>query len=120
MRYSTTPPATRSGFTLIELMVALTIFCVGLLAMAGTSSSIMQLLAGSEARSLAAAVAESRFERISATACASRTSGTATTRGIIETWTRFPLARADDVTVAVTFLSSHRPRTEIFRSYIPC
>jgi type II secretion system protein I len=113
-------PAPRAGFTLIELMVALTIFTVGLLAMASTTSVIMQLLAGSEARAVAAGVAESRFERIFATACANRTSGTATTRGIPEAWTRTVLARADDVTVTVTFLSGHRPRTETFRSYLPC
>jgi prepilin-type N-terminal cleavage/methylation domain-containing protein len=113
-------PVSRSGFTLVELLVAITIFTVGLLAMAGTSSMIMQMMAGSEARSVAAGVAESRFEKIAGTACANRTSGTVTTRNIIETWTRFPLARADDVTVAVTYLSGHRSRTETFRSYIPC
>jgi type II secretion system protein I len=115
-----TRPAPRAGFTLIELMVALTIFSIGLLAMAATASVIMQMLAGSQARTVAADVAESRFERIAATACANRTSGTATNRGISEAWTRFPLARADDVTVSVTFLSSHRSRTETFQSYIPC
>jgi len=121
MGYPTTPPTPRAGFTLIELVVALTIFSVGLLAMAATASAISQMLAGSESKALAASVAETRFERIAGTACANRTSGTATIRGITETWTRFPLARADDVTVAVTFLSSHHlSRTEIFRSYIPC
>jgi type II secretion system protein I len=120
MRSSTTPAKRRAGFTLVELLVALTIFSVGLLAMAATSSVIMQMMAGSEARSVAAGVAESRFERIAGTACANRASGTVTTRGIVETWTRFPLARADDVIVAVTFLSGHRSRTETFRSFIPC
>jgi len=113
-------PSARAGFTLVELLVALTIFSVGLLAMAGTASVIMQMLAGSEARNVAAGVAESRFEKIAGTACVNRTSGTVTTRNIIETWTRFPLARADDVTVVVTYLSGHRSRTETFRSYIPC
>jgi len=120
MNRVTTRPTPQAGFTLVELLVALTIFSVGLLAMAGTASVIMQMLAGSQARSVAAAVAESRLEKIAGTACVNRTSGTATTRNIIETWTRFPLARADDVTVTIRFLSGHRARTETFRSYIPC
>jgi prepilin-type N-terminal cleavage/methylation domain-containing protein len=115
-----TPSRPRAGFTLVELLVALTIFSVGLLAMAATSSVIMQMLAGAQARTVAAGVAESRFEQIAGTACINRTSGTVTSRNIIETWTRFPLARADDVTVAITYLSGHRSRTETFRSYIPC
>ena len=109
-----------TGFTLVELMVAIMIFTFGLLAMAGTASLLMTMIAGSESGTMAAAVAESRFEVIRATACASRTSGSAVSRGISEAWTRIPLARADDVTVTVTFVRNRRVRTESFQSFIPC
>jgi type IV pilus assembly protein PilV len=108
------------GFTIVELLVAVVIFSVGLLALAGTSSVILTALTTTKSRTLAAGVAESRFERMRTTACANRASGSATTRGIAEAWTLTRLARADDVTVAVTFLSNHRPRTEQFQSYMPC
>lgn len=108
------------GFTLIELMVAIMIFMIGLLAMAGTSSMIMTMIAGSQSGTMAATVAEARFERMRGTACASRASGTATTRGISETWTYFPMQRADDVVVTVTFVRNRRVRTERFQSFIPC
>lgn len=109
------------GFTLAELMVAVVIFSIGLLALAGTASVIMATLTSTQSRTVAAGVAESRFERIRTTTCASRASGSATTRGIAEAWTLNHLARAeDDVTVSVTFFSNHRPRTETFRSFIPC
>lgn len=108
------------GFTIIELLVAVVIFSVGLLALAGTSSVILTSLTSTQSRTVAAGVAESRFERIRATACASRAAGSTTTRGITESWTLDRLARADDVTVAVTFQSNHQARTELFRSFLPC
>src|SRR5947209_6990766 len=86
------------GYTIVELLVAVMIFSVGLLAMAGSASVIMASLTSTQSRTIAASVAESRFEA----------------------WTLDRLARADDVTVNVTFLSSHRQRTETFRSFLPC
>src|SRR5205814_1725482 len=47
-------------------------------------------------------------------------SAAAVSRGISEAWTLDHLARADDVTVNVTFLSNRRQRTETFRSFLPC
>lgn len=112
--------SSRRGYTIIELLIAIMIFTVGLLAMAGTASLIMMTISGSQTRTIAAAVAESRFDRMRAQGCAAHTSGTAVTRGIREDWSVKTLARADDVTVVVTMLSNHRVRTQSYRSYIPC
>jgi type II secretion system protein I len=108
------------GFTIVELLVAVVIFSVGLLALAGTASVILTTLTSTQSRTIAAGVAESRFEQVRATACAARASGSTRTRGITESWTLDRLARADDVTVAVTFPSNHQSRTERFRSFLPC
>ena len=108
------------GFTIAELLVAVVIFSVGLLALAGTASVILTTLTSTQSRTIASGVAESRFERIRATSCAARAGGSTATRGITESWTLDRLARADDVTVAVTFLSNHQSRTELFRSFLPC
>ena len=112
------------GFTIIELLISIVIFSVGLLALAGTSSMILTAMTTTKSRTVAANVAESRFDLIRATACSSRdtssTVKTATTRGITEAWKLTRLARADDVTVAVTFLSNRQSRTENFKSYMPC
>jgi prepilin-type N-terminal cleavage/methylation domain-containing protein len=115
-------PTVRSeqGYTIIELLVAVMIFSVGLLGMAGTASVIMSTVTSTKSRTIAASVAESRFERIRATPCASRAGGSAVSRGISEAWTIERLPRADDVTVNVSFLSRHRKRTETFRSFLPC
>jgi type II secretion system protein I len=115
-----TPTTSERGYTIVELLIAVVIFSVGLLALAGTASVILTSLTSTQSRTIAAGVAESRFERIRATPCATRASGTAKTRGIAEAWTLDRLARADDVTVAVTFMSNHRNRTEAFQSFLPC
>ncbi|HWC73135.1 MAG TPA: prepilin-type N-terminal cleavage/methylation domain-containing protein [Gemmatimonadales bacterium] len=112
--------ASRRGYTIVELLVAVMVFSIGLLAMAGTASLIMMTIAGSQTRNVAAAVAESRFESLRAQTCTAHASGTAVTRGLREDWSVKPLARADDVTVVVTMLSNHRVRTQAFRSYLPC
>ena len=108
------------GFTLVELMIALIIFSVGLLALASTASAIMTMMGSSQSRTLASGIAQSRFERVRATACASRASGSATQRGIAESWVLNRLPRADDVTVTITLISEHRQKTQVFSSYIPC
>lgn len=110
----------RRGYTLVEMLVAIMLFTIGLLAMAGTASLVTVALAGSRTRSVAAAVAESRFDRLRAQACSAHTSGTAVTRGVREDWSVQQLARADDVTVVVTIKSNRRTKTQSFRTYIPC
>ncbi len=109
-----------AGYTIIELLVAVLIFTVGLLAMASTASVIMVTMASSQTRTIGSAVAEARFERLRSQPCSVHASGTAVTRGVREDWSRVPLARADDVTVVITLLVSHRVRTQTFRSYLPC
>jgi type II secretion system protein I len=111
----------RSGFTLIELMVALMVFVVGVLAVASSSTVVMTMVGGSQRRTIAAVVAETRFERLRAMSCTAHANGNATTRGVRETWTVVPLVYADDVTVAVTFAScGGRVTSQTYRTYIPC
>jgi type II secretion system protein I len=110
----------RGGFTLAELLVALMVFSVGALAMVATSANVMTLITASKNRSVAAAVAAARFERLRSQNCASHTSDSTTTRGIAESWQVVKLTKADDVTVRVTFVANHGAQTRIYRSFITC
>jgi prepilin-type N-terminal cleavage/methylation domain-containing protein len=113
-------PRARPGFTVVELIVAIMIFSVGALAMAGTAARVMTMLTSAQTRTIAAGVAEARFEQLRGTPCSAQTSGSATTRGISEQWTIVKLSRADDVTVVVSFTADHRSKTAAYRSWFPC
>lgn len=110
----------RAGWTLVELMVALMVFSVGALAMSATAANVMSMITASKNRTLAASVADSRFERMRAQGCYRHQSDSATTGAITEVWQVVPLVRADDVTVRVTFAANHRMQTRVYRSFLPC
>lgn len=110
----------RSGFTIVELVVAMMIFSVGVLAMASTTARTINLLSSGQTRTLAAAVAANRFERLRSVSCASHTSDSTTTRGIKVRWTVVALTRADDVTVTVTFPADHGTKSLVYREYLSC
>jgi len=114
-------PSGRTGFTLIELMVAVMVFTIGVLATMGSAAVVMTMMGGSQRRTVASTVAEARFERLRAESCAAHKPGTATTRGVRESWDVVPLARADDVTVFLTYAGNGgRVVSQTYRTYIPC
>lgn len=110
----------REGFTIVEVVVAMMIFCVGVLAMASTAARTINLLSSGQSRTLAAAVAANRFERLRSVSCASHSSDSTTTRGIKESWTVVKLSRADDVTVVLTFTADHSSKSLTYREYLSC
>jgi Tfp pilus assembly protein PilV len=105
---------------LAELLVALMVFSVGALAMVATSANVMTLITASKNRTLAASVATARFERMRSQGCSAHTSDSTSHQGIGESWQVVSLARADDVTVRVSFVANHRVQTRIYRSFLPC
>ena len=122
------PLPARSGFTLLEVLVALVILGVGILGLSANAALVARLIGDGSRLTLAATVATSRLEQIRALPCASAMSGTATTRGIEERWTVAPIgaaARALEVEIAVTYrvrATRHAApeRVQRFRSAVPC
>jgi prepilin-type N-terminal cleavage/methylation domain-containing protein len=86
----------RSGFTMVELLVAVVILAVGLLALAGGNGSITRTLNGSRIATVAAAQANERLDRLRAAArdnavpCSSASftssASAVTTDGVTLTW----------------------------------
>lgn len=60
------PPSKAAGFTLLEVLIAMLVFAVGLLGIAGLQAAGMRFTQGSQFRGVALAQAESMVERMRA------------------------------------------------------
>ena len=121
------PPAPRgrAGMTLVELMVALFVLGVALLALAGFSAQVTRQLAGGGRQTLAATIVQSRLDSLSTIApCGTivppnaTITGTRTTRGIRESWVIRDGNNVIYVTDTVTFLGRTRPL--VYQSILVC
>jgi prepilin-type N-terminal cleavage/methylation domain-containing protein len=119
----------RSGFTLLEVLIALVILGIGILGLAGSTALVSRLVGDGSRLTLASTIATSRLERLRSLGCNAPTAGSALTRGIEERWTVAPLgafpSRASEAQLSVTYRLRpfHAPdsaRTQHFRGAIPC
>jgi Tfp pilus assembly protein PilV len=91
--------------SLVELIIAIIILTVGMLGLAGVSTVVLKQMRGGSNQTIAASIAQTRFERFEGRRCSEITGGTATTRGMTETWVVAPVGtRAMSVRDTVTFL----------------
>jgi prepilin-type N-terminal cleavage/methylation domain-containing protein len=122
--------ARRSGFTVMELIVAIVILSIGLLGLAATSGIVMRLIGGGSHQTVAANVALARFEQLRSLSCGRMTSGSAVNRNVQEAWSVTPVGpvaapTAMDVRLTITYLTNVRrdgstSRTQSYRSQIVC
>jgi prepilin-type N-terminal cleavage/methylation domain-containing protein len=115
--------ANTSGFTIVEVLVAIVIMAIGVLGLAGTASSVSRLIGGGAQQTIAANIALSRFEWLRSTSCASVVAGTATMRGMTEQWGVSASGTSlYTVTDTVTYQAAggRRPLPLVFTSYVKC
>ena len=114
----------RRGLTLVEVILAMFMLSVGLLALAGLSAGASKAIRGGGTQVVAAAVAQSRFDSLSSVPCAGlaanggTTAGSATTRGVREQWTVTDgrnIKRLNDLIEV-----PGRTRQLVYQSVIPC
>lgn len=112
----------RSGFTIIELVIAAFVFAVGALALEATAVASLRRMRRSADLAFAASVARARLETLAAARCDALASGSDNVRGVVSSWTvettALPSIRAVNQTVAYTL--DGRPRTDIYRAMIRC
>ena len=81
------------GFTLVELLVAVVILAVGVLALVGSAASVTKMIGSGKHTTNATLVAERRLEALrhaalgSSPTCSTLASGSATGTGYTERWT---------------------------------
>src|SRR5438270_9706441 len=79
------PLRNRSGFTLVELLVAIVLIDTGLLALAGATGALLRRQTELRARTVASALASNRLQSLGAIPCGRR-SGTVTIATFTESW----------------------------------
>lgn len=110
----------KRGFTIVELLVAMVMLSVGILALAGTAAVTVRQLGGARQQILAANVAQVRLEQLMSANCTTLSSGSAAARGVSESWTVTDSARAKFVVETVRFQTRGVTRTQSYKAMITC
>jgi len=110
------------GFTLVEAMVAVMVFAVGALGLAGSAAVMTRQMGAGSRLARATIIARSRVEQMSAQDCTKLASGTASTSGFTEQWMVVPVTRAVRVAEKVTFVGERGglSRTRTYVTLLPC
>ena len=111
----------RAGFTIVELLVALMIFAVGMLGLAATAGSVTKMMGGAKRQVIAANIAQSRLEKLRSSPCTTLASGADTTRGVTNTWTVTTVTRGKSVIDSVRIpMGRGQVRTRVYMTTLPC
>ena len=114
----------RRGITLIELLVAMSILSIGLMAIAGVSGSITRSLGESRNETLAATAAQARFERIAGTQCSSLSLGSVTQESNRNITERYIVIDEGNntrrVIDSVSWVTRRGTRLAAFTTLLPC
>jgi prepilin-type N-terminal cleavage/methylation domain-containing protein len=118
-----------TGLTLIEVMIAIVVLGVGILALTGGSSMVTRMIGWGKVETRAAQVASRRMEvlRLAAaassprcTAAAFASGGPAIHHGVTESWVVPAVGRLRLVRVTVTYLTVRGPRSAALETRIEC
>jgi Tfp pilus assembly protein PilV len=111
----------RPGFTLLEVLIAVVLIDVGLLALVASTALLIRQTAELRARSAAVRAAANRLQRLGAATCAP-TSGTASGAfGIRETWSiAVAVDGVRELSDSVTYTTPTGVRSVVLRTKLPC
>ena len=117
----------RSGFTLIEVLVAVTVLAVGVVAMAGSAAAVTRMIGRGKIDTRASQLATERLEALRRTAlfttprCTGLASGSSAASGNVTlAWTVTTSGTGRTVSVHATYATARGPRTDTLTTYIEC
>lgn len=94
---------------------------IGLLGLAGVGAVVLKQMKGGTYQTIAASIAQSRFEQLEGDPCTSIVEGTATVRGMTEKWNVAALGlRAMTVYDTVTYESAKGPKKIGIHTVVSC
>jgi prepilin-type N-terminal cleavage/methylation domain-containing protein len=118
-----------SGFTLVEVLVAIVVMSVGVIALAGSTAMVTRMIGRGKVDTRVAQVASSRIEtlRLSAasttphcTAGSFASGGPVSANGLTETWTVPAAGKVRTIQVNVSYRTVRGPRTASILTRIVC
>ena len=118
-----------SGFTLVEVLVAIVVLGIGIVALVGSSAMVTRMIGRGKVETRAAQVASRRLEtlRLAAystsprcTAAGFATGGPVTTSGVTESWVVPAAGKVRSVQVNVTYRTVQGSRTASLQTRIEC
>lgn len=120
----------QSGFSLVEVLVAVMILGVGVTALVGSSSMTTRMIGRGKSETQVAGIASRRLETLRAaahstsprcsTAAGFASGGPVTAGGVTESWVVPPTGRVRTVQVNVTYRTARGPRTASLQTRIEC
>ena len=119
---------TSRGFTLIEVLVAIVVLTIGIMALAGSSASVTRMIGRGKSETRAAQAATRRMEilRLAAgvpprcTDPAFASGGPVIAGGMSESWQVPESGKVRHVRVTVTYLTVRGPRTAALETRVAC
>jgi prepilin-type N-terminal cleavage/methylation domain-containing protein len=118
-----------SGFTLVEVLVAIVVMAVGVIALAGSTAMVTRMIGRGKVDTRVAQVASRRLEtlRLAAasttprcTAAGFANGGPVSADGITETWTVPAAGKVRSIQVNVSYRTVRGPRTASVLTRIEC
>lgn len=119
----------RSGFTLVEVLMAIVVLGIGVVALAGSSATVTRMIGRGKHETRAAQVASRRIETLRAaalsttprcTAGAFASGGPAVTDGVSETWVVPAGGTLRTLQVTVTHATARGNHSDVLTTTIEC
>lgn len=123
-RVAAPPRHTRRGFTLVEVVFAIVLLSVGLLALATLGVTSSKMTRGGSVQTVASALAQARFDSLASIPCQTFVAAGTTTgrppvyRGITERWVVTAATYRLDLQDTLTVPGRSRPL--VYRNVLPC
>jgi prepilin-type N-terminal cleavage/methylation domain-containing protein len=117
-----------AGFTLIEVLVALIVLGIGVLALTGSSAVVNRMIGRGKVETHAAALAAGRLEKLRLAAALSPRCGSPAFQsggplwedGLRESWSVDPAGVVRHVRVSVSYLTIRGSRSAVLETSIAC
>jgi hypothetical protein len=122
-RFARDPPSSlgmRPAFTIVELLVAIVVFTIGLVALAATSGLVAAGVGDGGRLTAAAHAARSMLDSLGATPCGAVVSGSATRDGVAVAWSVTRDSSAAHVDLAAGTALRRGNRRDTYRLVVPC